>query len=770
MKPIGLILVILALLFNSCHSRMELSATFTSYVNPIIGAGGAGMISPVVSVPFGMVQMGADTRMGGSGYFYGDQTILGFSHIHKSGGGCGDFLDIRFMPLSGNQIKRGTEFFPDKVIESRFSHTNEKASPGYYQVKLEDFNIRVELTATPRCGMQKYTYETDSQQSLLIDLKYGSIGACTIVEKDNYDTVKVSVIELVDQYTVRGYRITNGWAPEQHVYFYTRFSKPVNGMNLYTNNKLLKGKNECSGTDIKAVFFFDQNSSEEVVVKTGISAVDTDGAKRNLESEINGWNFSRICRDAREEWNRELSKIRIDTEDSKKREIFYTALYNIMKYPMLYSDLDGRFRGPDHKVHSCGFPYYGQVIGVWDTFRGACPLLTILKPEVMNDYVRTFLEHYEIFGQLPVWVLAGGETFQMLGLHSLPVIADCYYKGIRGYNAEEAFQAMKTSAMKDATGFSMHYFVGLKNYKKFGYVPADLEMESVARTLEYAYDDWTLAQMAKMLGKTDDYSHFLKRSASYKSVFDKQTQLMRGRFSNGNWREPFDPFASNHRRDDFCEGNAWQWTFFAPHDVRGLANLMGGKDFLIARLDTLFSLQPRVSVNNSSGDISGLIGQYAHGNEPSHHIAYMYSYLGQPWKTQKYIHQILTTLYDNTPEGICGNEDTGQMSAWYVLSSIGFYPVRHGDGTYVIGSPSFKEVRISLPEEKILTIKTNNLSDANIYIQSVQINGKPYNKAYFLHNEMMKGGKIVFEMGPEPNPCWGTSLDDLPPSMNGDLK
>jgi predicted alpha-1,2-mannosidase len=770
MKRSGLILPILIIFFSSCQSKLGTSVLFIDYVNPMIGTGGEGRISPVACVPRGMVQIGADTRTYSSGYDYDDKTILGFSHVHKSGGGCSEFQDILFLPLNGKQLQQNAPIFPSQTISSRFSHENEKVSPGHYKVKLEDFDIDVELTATARCGIQKYRYGQGASQSILIDLVHGATAGCTIVPEENIDTVKIAQIEVIDKYTIRGYRISNGYVQEQHVCFYAQFSKPIKGFDLYNGNKRIENINLSAGTNIRGVFYFDDPDDNELLIKTGISPVDMEGARKNLESEITGWDFESVCKQAKELWNDELSKISIETDDHIQREIFYTSLYYTLMYPMLLSDVDGRFRGPDNNVYNTSSPYYGGAVSIWDTFRAACPLETILCPEVMNDYVRTFLKFYEITGKLPVMLWWGGETYQMLGLHTLAIITDCYNKGIRNYDPEEAFQAMKSSAMKDTTGFSMHYFVGLKNYKKYGYVPADLEMESVARTLEYAYNDWNVAQMAKMLGKTDDYNNFLKRSASYRNVYDIQTQLMRGRFADGSWRTPFDPFASNHRRDDYCEGNAWQWTFFVPHDVRGLANLMGGKDFLIARLDTLFTLHSGISGSNTSGDISGLIGQYAHGNEPSHHTAYMYSYLGQPWKTQKYVHQILDEKYDNTPDGICGNEDTGQMSAWYVLSSIGFYPVRHGDGTYIIGSPSYKKVSIHLPGGKQLILTTNNISDTNIYIQSVTIDGKSYNKAYFQHNDLMQGGKIVFEMDSEPNPCWGTVEADLPPSMIDELK
>ena len=688
-----------------------------SKVNPMIGTGGNGRVSPVACVPFGMVQVGVDTRMKEVGYHYDDEKILGISHVHKSGGGCNDFLDILFQPVPGFIISESIENYPLEGFSSSFSHQREKASPGYYSVSLDDFDLDLELTATSRCAFHLYTYSKKGKNHLLIDLKYGSTAACTIVPQDDQDTVKVAGIEMIDQYTVAGFRISNGWAPEQHVYFYARFSEPIKDMPAYLDNKLKKGVNKLKGTDVKAILEFD--TDQELYVEVGISPVSIEGAKKNLEKEIAEQDFETIKKKAQEAWSAELDKIDIESENEALIEIFYTSLYNSLMYPMLYSDVDGKFRGPDFKVHQTdGFNYYGGVIGVWDTFRAACPLLTIVKPKVANDYVRTMLAHYKIFGQLPIWTLAGGETFQMIGLQSIPVIADCYNKGIRNYDTELAFEAMKQSAMKDTCGFSMLYFVGLQNYKKYGYVPADLEMESVARTLEYAYDDWCVAQMAQMLNKTADYNYFINRSNNYKNVYDPSVGLMRGKLTSGQWRTPFDPFASNHRRDDYCEGNAWQWTFFVPHDVEGLAELMGGQTALANKLDTLFTMNSAITGEDVSGDISGLIGQYAHGNEPGHHTAYMYTYLDQAWKTQKYVRQILETMYQNTPEGICGNEDTGQMSAWFVWSSMGVYPVRHGNGEYMVGTPLFSHLEFSHDNGK-LEINAPKVSAENMFIKSI---------------------------------------------------
>jgi predicted alpha-1,2-mannosidase len=748
------------------------------YVNPLMGSGFDGRISPIVSVPFGMIQLGADTRtsgsgygkMSGSGYHYDDKDITGFSHVHKSGAGCGDFLDILFVPLNGINRPANLTNYPTTALKSGFSHEREQAKPGHYSVQLDDYHIKAELTATARCGLHKYTFQKNSAQGLLIDLKYGSTGACTIVKEDAHDTVRVSHLEIVDKYTVKGYRISNGFAPEQHVYFYTKFSKPLKSADLFQQNKKIATVESVSGTDIKGIFYFEEEGSDVVLVKTALSSVSMEGAEKNLSTEMKTWDFEEIVSKNQALWSQELNKIVVEDKNEINKSTFYSTLYFTLMYPMLYSDVDGKYRGPDKNVHQANFPYFGQVVSIWDTYRGAVPLLSFLRPDVINDYVKTFLKHYDVFGQLPINVLAGQETFQMLGLHSIPIITDSYFKGIRNYNVNHAFEAMKTSAMKDTSGFSMRYFVGLKNYKKYGYVPADLEMEAVARTLEYAYDDWSLAQMAKMLNKKEDYNYFLNRANSYQNIFSKESQLMRGRFADGSWRTPFDPYASNHRRDDYCEGNAWQWSFFVPHDVKGLAQLMGGKKNLIARLDTLFSTKSEIEGQNTSGDITGLIGQYAHGNEPSHHTAYMYGYLGQPWKTQMYINKIRTELYNNTPTGLCGNDDTGQMSAWYVLSAMGFYPVRHGDGTYVIGTPLFEKVAVQLEGGKKILITAKNISKENIYIQSVKVNGKTHNKAYFNHQDLVDNGNIVFTMGKSPNKSWATNETAAPPSLSDELK
>ncbi len=721
----------------------------TDYVNPFIGSGGNGNIIPCAVVPFGMVQVGVDTRMENSGYIYDDTRILGISHVHKSGGGCGDFLDILFQPVSENALPTIPEKYPANGFSSGFSHKDEKFKPGNYSVKLLDFNTDLSITATSRCAFHTYKFPKTGNNKVVIDLKYGSKGACTIVSEDSYDTVKIAHLEQIDEYSVAGSRISNGWTPEQHVYFFARFSKPIKNISLYRKNARINESKQLYGTDVKAILEFD--NCAELMVKVGLSPVDVAGARKNVETEIPDWNFEKVKSKALSDWAKNLGQFTIADNDEKRKELFYSFVYNTLVYPMLYSDVDERFRGPDCKVHSSvGFPYYAGVVGFWDTFRAACPLLTILRPDIANDYVKTCLTHFDIFGQLPIWTLAGQENFQMIGLHSLPFIADCYFKGIRGYDVNKALNAMVISASKDTCGFSMHYFVGLKNYKKYGYVPADLEMESVARTLEYSYDDWCIAQMAKQMGNESVYKEFNKRALNYRNVFDKSTGFMRGRLSDGSWRSPFNPFESNHRRDDYCEGNAWQWTFFVPHDVTGLANLMGGNKKLEAHLDSLFNVSSEISGENRSGDISGLIGQYAHGNEPSHHVAYMYAYIGCQAKTQYYVREIMDKLYSNTPVGICGNDDTGQMSAWYVWSAMGFYPVRHGTGEYMVGTPLFKHLELKHTKGK-LVIDAPNVSSKNRYIKNISINGRKLDRYWLSHNEIFKGNVLLrFEMTDTP--------------------
>ena len=729
-----------------CACGQKASESNSSYVNRFIGTGGDARVSPVASMPFGMIQMAPDTRNDGSGYHYNDGSIVGFSHVHKSGGGCGDFLDVLFMPLP-RDMKILAELSTG-AIRSPFSHKKESAGPGYYSVELFNGEVNAELTATLRTGVQRYAYGAGSQpKQFLIDLEHGAAGTCTIEPGGkSRDTVYCAYIEVVDDRTVQGYRLSHGWCPEQHVYFHTTFSSPITGYTIYSDNRPVEGVATAEGQNIKLVLAFDEPEGE-LVVRSAISPVDMDGARLNLAQEAADKDFDQVRADARAAWDEVLAAIKVETKDKKRKEIFYTSLYNTMLYPMLFSDVDYRFRGPDRQVHQTdGFPYYGGVVGLWDTFRAASPLSAVLHPGVMEDYVNTCLEHYKYAGQLPIWTLAGQETYQMIGIHSLPVITNCYMNRITGFDAQYALEAMVRSADRDTCGWSMGYFVGLENYKKYGYVPCDLEMESVARTLEYAYDDWAVAKFADLLDEGHVYDRFLRRSMNFVNLFDPASGYMRGRTAAGDWRTPFDPFRSEHRRDDYCEGNAWQWTFFVPHRIDELARLVGGEQELALRLDSLFTLDSKITGENVSGDISGMIGQYAHGNEPGHHTVYMYNHVGQPHKAQFYAHKVLTELYDNTPDGICGQEDTGQMSAWYVFSSMGFYPLDPVSGRYEFGSPLFDKVTISMPSGNKFTVIAENLSDDNIYIESAWLNGQLLDRTYITFDELLDGGELKFIM------------------------
>lgn len=730
----------------SCNTSTETAVDYTAYTNKFIGTGLEGRISPVASVPFGMMQIAPDTRSFGSGYHYEDSTILGFSHLHKSGGGCADFLDILFLPLHPSVSIQQIGNLNSKEYKAEFNHDDEIASPGYYSVNLYNDSLQVELTASRRCGIQRYQYEDNEIIPILIDLEYGSESACTIQPQHDVDTVFASYIEVIDPHTIQGYRISNGWAPNQQIYFYTKLSAPIKDYKLFSENIYLEHAKSAKGENIKLLLSID-NAEKEVVIKTGISAVDINGAKKNLNNEVLNKSFKEIQFEAKKEWNNILSKIEIEANDPKKKELFYTCLHNVMHYPMLFSDIDNRFRGPDAQIHETnGYDYYGAVVGLWDTFRAACPLTAMLFPNIMSDYINTALDHYKYAGQLPIWTLAGMETYQMIGIHAMPMITNSYLNGVTTFDQEYALEAMVNSAMKDTCGYSMGYFVGLQNYKKYGYVPCDLEMEATARTLEYAYDDHAIARYAEKLGKTDVANHFYSRAQNYRNVIDPETMLARGRKSDGSWNTPFNPLQSEHRRDDYCEGNAWQWTFFVPHNIVGLANIMGSNQVLENKLDSLFTMTSSIHGENISGDISGLIGQYAHGNEPGHHTIYMYNKLGAPAKTQKYIHQVLNTLYDNTPEGICGNEDTGQMSAWYVYSSLGLYPMDPVSGQYELGTPSFNKATIHLPNDKQFIVTSDKTNDDQYLVKDVYLNNIKLDRTYITFDEVLQGGNLHFEM------------------------
>jgi predicted alpha-1,2-mannosidase len=733
-KPGTILISALLSLSLSFSQSNKYKMDFTQYVNPFIGTGGHGHTYPGASLPFGMVQLSPDTRLTGwdgcSGYHYSDSIIYGFSHMHLSGTGVPDYCDILVMPVVGDVA------FANYAYASPFSHAKEFASPGFYSVYLDKYKVKADLTVTQRAGFHRYTFPKTDKAGFIIDLKHR-------------EEVLESSIEIIGNNEIRGMHRTRGWAQNKYVYFVMKFSKPFKKVLIAENDTGVPEITKAEGKNIKALVSFDTKEGEVIYVKTGISAVSIDGALKNLETEIPEWNFDKIRQQAKEKWNTELRKIKVQDDNSVNKMIFYSALYHCLLAPNIYTDVDGQFRGTDLNIHHAeGFTNY-TVFSLWDTYRAEHPLLTIIDTKRTNDFINTFLAEYRYGGMLPVWELSGNETFCMIGYHSVPVIVDAYMKGIRGYGIQDAYDAIKNTAEGDR--------FGLDSYRKYGFVPQDKEIESVSKTLEYAYDDWCISQMAKDLGKMTDFGEFNWRAQFYKNVFDLETGFMRAKV-NGGWYKPFDPQEVNNC---YTEANAWQYSFYVPQDIAEHIGLLGGKEKYAQKLDELFSTESNLS-GTQLEDISGLIGQYAHGNEPSHHMAYLYDYVNQPWKTQELVHKIQTDFYKNEPDGLIGNEDCGQMSAWHVLSALGFYPVCPGQMQYAIGTPHFKKVTINLENGKKFIIKAKNISEQKYYIQSAELNGKPYNKSYILHSDIMSGGELVFTMGPVPNRNWGSGDNDVP--------
>ena len=701
------------------------------YTNPMIGTDFTGNTYPGAQVPFGMVQLSPDNGLPGwdriSGYYYPDSTIAGFSHTHLSGTGAGDLYDISFMPVT-NPYKTGAE---PLGIYSSFSHNDESASAGYYRVLLKDYNINVELTATERCGIQRYTFP-EAESSIFLNLKKAM----------NWDFTADSHIEVVDSCTIRGYRHSWGWSPKQYIYFQTRFSRPFDAFQLDTTAITTKDKGRI-GTAAIARFDFKTKQNEEILVTTALSGTSMEAAARNLEAEAPKDDFDFYMKQAQENWTKELAKIEVTSDDADKKTIFYTAMYHAMLAPTIYSDVDGSYFGPDGQVHQAeGWTNY-STFSLWDTYRASHPLFTYLQPERVSDMIQCFLHFYEQNGALPLWNLYGWETDMMIGYHAVPVIVDAYLKGIGDFDPVKALEACVTTANRDdyrSIGF----------YKEKGYVACDQENWSMSKTMEYAYDDYCIARMAEAMGEKEIADEFYRRSQNYRNVFNPETSFMQPRDSKGNFIPNYDPEAYI---EDICESNGWQYYWSVAHDINGLIELTGGEARFAERLDSMFTYE---TTDKSKLPIfsTGMIGQYAHGNEPGHHVIYLYNRVKQPWKTQQYAAQVMHTLYKNTPDGICGNEDCGQMSSWYVFSAMGFYPVDPISGQYEIGSPIFPEVKMYLANGKTFVVRAENVSDENIYIQSVTVNGQPYNKSYITHEMIMQGDTIHFVMGNKPGPVW----------------
>ena len=724
-----------------CTTQTDYVNDYAQYVNPFIGTGGHGHTFPGATMPFGMVQLSPDTRLDGwdgcSGYHYSDTVVYGFSHTHLSGTGVSDYGDVLLMPTVGKiQLDNGATNGPKNGYASAFYKDAEVAAPGHYATKLKEGEIDVELTATARAGFHQYTFLKGDEKNIVIDLAHRDQLIDWQINADSTNRIT-------------GFRISKAWANEQHVYFCADFSSPIKEV-VYDSLKQ------------KAGLRFGVDEAQRIWVKVGISAVSIENAKANLEAEIPHWDFEQTKAEARDAWNKQLSKIEVKgAEDDMVK--FYTALYHTMIAPNLFTDANGDYRGMDMKIHNInGGKEQHTVFSLWDTFRATHPLFTIIEQDRTNAFIQTFLRQYEQGGLLPVWELAANETYCMIGYHSAPVIVDAYLKGIHDFDAEKALEAMVNSANQE------HF--GLEFYKKQGYIGAGDESESVSKTLEYAYDDWCIARMAEAMGKDSLATVFYERSENWKNLFDPETGFFRARVNNG-WFSPFKPEEVNF---NYTEANAWQYSLFVPHDIYGLAGQIMKKDMLSSHwplglekhLDLMFSVSSETS-GREQADITGLIGQYAHGNEPSHHMAYLYNYVGRPDKTQTLVHQIKEELYTTQPDGLSGNEDCGQMSAWYVLSALGFYSVTPGETYYAIGTPTFQEAVINLENGKTFTIKANNLSKENWLINSATLNGEPYDLTFLEHQTIMAGGELVFEMGQRPSD-WGRDSAVWPPQKTSE--
>jgi predicted alpha-1,2-mannosidase len=736
MYKVSLAALCTAALVTACTGGNSSREDLASFVDQRIGTGDHGHVFMGANVPFGAVQLGPSsipqTWDWCSGYHISDSTLIGFSHLHLSGTGIGDLGDISLMPTAGAvKHSRGVEAEGyGSGLWSYFSRANERYAPGYYATRVDRWGVDVELTTTKRVGLHKYTFPADAADTrVVIDLANGQA----------WDAPVEGYMKVTGESTVEGHRYSRGWAKDQKVYFAAEFSRPFTGVDLFEADSLVAGT-ELATRRLYAEAKFGAQT-EPLYVKVAISPVSVENARENLAAELPGWDFEATKAAARTAWNAELSKVKIKTADPAVKRTFYTALYHTMIAPQLLSDVNGDYRGADGQGHkNDGFTNY-TTFSLWDTYRAAHPLMTIIHPEKMPDMINTMLHIYKQQGKLPVWHLMGCETDCMVGNPAIPVVADAVLKGFGGFDRTLAYEAMKTSALLDERGLDL--------YREHGYIPFDQENESVAKTLEYALADWALAQVAKTEGKTEDFEYFDGRSRAYRHLLDPQTGFIRGKSADGKWHEPFSPFYSVHGRSDYTEGNAWQYTWLVPHDVEGLAAAFGGMEPFHAKLDSLFVAEGYMGPE-ASPDISGLIGQYAHGNEPSHHILYMYTMTGQPAKTADLVRRVLTELYHDRAEGLSGNEDAGQMSAWYVLSSLGFYQAEPAGGRYWFGSPIVDEATIEVGGGKRFVVKAPGNSAENRYIQSVTLNGAEYKKAYLDFKDMAAGGEVVLTMGSTP--------------------
>ncbi|MBB2144952.1 glycoside hydrolase family 92 protein [Pedobacter sp. LMG 31464] len=720
----------LTLLIVTNFASAQTKKDYNQYVNPFIGTGGHGHTYPGPALPFGMIQPGPDTRLDGwdgcSGYHYTDSVVYGFSQTHLSGVGIEDYCDFLFMPTVGKPQ------FINKQYASPFQKKNEKASPGYYSTFLDKYKIKAEITTTRRAGLYKFTYPKSKESNIIIDLKHR-------------DKVLDSWVEIVNNREIKGYRKSSSWAKGQELYFHVRYNKPFKSYGIVINDEIQPGLKKAKGTNLKVYIQFETADQESILSQVAISAVDDAGALKNLNNEKDGFDFTKTLAKAKITWNKELSKIDAESGNKKQLTTFYTALYHSLLNPNLYMDVDGRYRGLDKKVHIAkDFEYY-SVFSLWDTYRTEDPLLTLIDRKRVLDFIKTFLAMHKEGGLLPIWPLANDETFCMIGNHAIPVITDAYAKGIRGFDTKLALEAMKHAVNRKQ--------FGIDDYAKYGAVMADFEHESASKTVEYAYDDWCVAQFAKMIGAEADYQTYITRAQNWKNVYDPSTGHIRAR-NNGGWWKPFNPTEVNN---NYTEGNSWHYSFSTQQDVNGHIDLMGGEKAYQAKLDELFTTKQGLTGRDQS-DITGLIGQYAHGNEPSHHMAYLFNFTSHPEKTQYYINKIMNEQYHDQPDGLAGNEDCGQMSAWLVMSAMGIYPVSPGNNMYNIGTPWFKKMTISLENGKKIIISAPAKTDANYYLKGISLNGKAYNKLFLNFNDLSNGANLSFALSATPDLKYLSSL------------
>ena len=727
---------VLSLCLASCGSSQkgQEMEDLTQFVDPRIGTGGHGHVFYGANVPYGFIQLGPTSIPQSwdwvSGYHVSDSTVIGFPHTHLSGTGIGDLHDINVMPVVVEvTYSRGDASSYETGLWSYSDRSKEVVTPGYYRTHLSRYNVDVELTATKRVGFHKYTFLGNESPAIVFDMVNGGC----------WDKTTEAVIRVVNDSTVSGYRYSKGWADDQRVFFRAEFSRKFDNVEFIVNDSVKEG-DMAKGAQLFARVNFAAGNQEPVYMKVALSPTSEEGAQLNMQTELSGWDFEKTIADAKAAWNKELNKVKVYTTDEASKKIFYTSLYHTLFAPSEFCDVNGDYYGADKQMHKGeGFVNY-TTFSLWDTYRAAQPLMTILHPEKMSDIINTMLHIHQQQGKLPVWHLMGCETNCMVGNPGVPVVADAILKDIKGFDTELAFKALKESSMLPERG--------MEHRIEYGFIPADKMTEAIAYDMEYAIADWAVAQAAQKLGKQEDYEYFLKRSKSYKNYFDASTGFMRGKMLDGSWRTPFSPYASSHREDDYCEGNAWQYTWLVPHDVEGLVECFGSKEAFVNKLDSLFLANGDMG-EASSPDISGLIGQYAHGNEPSHHTVYLYTLVGQPWKTADRIKEILHTMYTDQPDGLSGNEDVGQMSAWYILSSFGFYQVEPAGGKFVFGYPNFDKVEITVPAGKFV-IERENKGQQNNYIQGIVLNGTEYKKPWIEYADIMKGGELKFLMGDEP--------------------